>query len=1839
LLLVVFLTVFCAMFLHSEAQAFTLNVVDQNGNPVSGFRWLVEEDTTLPVTPGALVADSLSLNIHTSYAPVAASGYEPGSSAVVNLPDTARYMVSVLPDDGHTLSGINVPIGAGSVTVTVNSFPVPTAQISVLVFNDNNPINNAPDAGEQGLADFSITISDAAGPLSQDAFGNPLGTTYQQDVNGNFIFDADGNPIVETLGSGVITTDADGRALIKFIPPGKYGIVITAPHGEPWVQTTTIEGTPTIDAWVKAGEPTVLVEFGPALTHIFMGFVRPDQLPWAMTPPGGSGTITGTVVNNHQSAPPAIQGFPGNPISECWIGVNSSAGQGLYAAQCAEDGSFSISGVPAGDYQLVIWDTPLLRIIGFQTVTVPAGGGLVDLGQIMSFAWFGRLENYVFSDADQDGFRDPGEAGIPEQNVNLRFRDGTIYQALPTDVEGYVPFDTVFPFFKWLVVEVDFARLKATGATYIVDAGGPVPPDNGWAMPSRGVLNPQPQALVNPNTGNNLSRTEKGEVLTQGMMLFAGQTNIIEWGKTAYGPGQNGGISGIVFYAITRAENDPAYAAAEPWEPGIPRVQVNLYRDSDGDGVIDDLNGDASVTLADVDNYPFGNFPGPEDVDWNTNGVFNGGDAIQVVTTDSWDDNMPTGCVQTLPVVHGQTPRDCFDNFGTWNQLRPAVFDGGYLFSSYFPGGMDSGNPEVNGLPAGMYIVEAAAPPGYELLKEEDKNVDFGEQYTPSPMLLPPPCVGDDHVVPAELSLFPGIPAPYAGTPRPLCDRKQIALTSGKNAAVDFFFFTYVPKAARAVGFVNNDLAAEGDPNGPVAGEKATPSWLPISFQDFNGNEVSRTYTDEFGAYNALVPSTFTVNIPSPTGVSPNMLAVCLNHPGPIPDPANPGQFITDPNFNPHFSQTCYTLNFQPGTTTYLDTPVIPVAAFVSAPPGTVIDRELPDGTPVIREVNGPGQGGPFVTGAGDVLTITSLGTVQVANPDYNVNNPTVPATIQRDYGFGSIEGTVTVNGVAIDPANVTWAVDGGSISVTMPAGVSTGQLMVTRGDNLRSTVMGITLHVGTGGGNLWYVNPGGSIQATIGAASNGDLIIIKAGTYDENVILWKNVRLQGSGALSTIINALPNPASRLTTWRTTVQNLINSASVDLVPGQPTTDTFAGAEAPGIIVLPKDGDFSAGSPGLIDGLTVTGASTGGGIYANGFAHYLTVSNNRIMNNLGTYGGGIRLGSAALSSGNDNASIHHNLIAQNGSSNGGGGITLHSGSDAYTVSDNYLINNFTQYYGGGILHLGLSDGGSIRDNKIVFNEVFYGGQIGGDGGGIFIGGEAAAAGLSAGAGSVTVERNLLQGNLAGSGSGGGMAVFRFNGLDVQNSATPPNDWYALDVFNNVFVNNVAAYQGGGLYLQDVARGRVLHNTLANNDSTATAADAGVANPQSTPQGAGMVSSVHSADLQAALSGQGMPEEFSNPALQNNIFWQNRSWYRDATLNGGLGGLVFNAYWDLQVSGTATPQALSPQDSILTDVTGYPGNTAADPAFVREYLNTLVSAGAGDEGGNFVNVNMSPLQVSAGDYHITAASPAEGLGAATVVGDDYDGQARPAGSGFDSGADEFYAPAFLLRTLTVAADPASSGTGTITSQPVGVSCGGDCVAEYVDGTVITLTAAPDAGSIFTGWTGGGCSGIGPCVVTMNANQSVTATFTSLTPVLGTFSGGAWTIDTNGNHVREPGVDTSFNFGGQPGDVAVTGSWSGTGTTEAGVYRSGTWYLDVNGNGLWDGQPTDKKFKFGGQPGDIPVTGDWDGTGTTRAGVYRGGIWYLDVNGNGLWDRTPADAIYTYGTGADTPVPGRW
>ena len=84
-------------------------------------------------------------------------------------------------------------------------------------------------------------------------------------------------------------------------------------------------------------------------------------------------------------------------------------------------------------------------------------------------------------------------------------------------------------------------------------------------------------------------------------------------------------------------------------------------------------------------------------------------------------------------------------------------------------------------------------------------------------------------------------------------------------------------------------------------------------------------------------------------------------------------------------------------------------------------------------------------------------------------------------------------------------------------------------------------------------------------------------------------------------------------------------------------------------------------------------------------------------------------------------------------------------------------------------------------------------------------------------------------------------------------------------------------------------------------------------------------------------------------------------------------------------------------------------------------------------------------------------------------------------------------FNLVTFPLSVTSAGSGSGSITSNPSGISCPtSTCSASFTSGTTVTLTATPAAGSTFAGWSGAACPGTGACSLSMTANQLVTATF---------------------------------------------------------------------------------------------------------------------------------------------------
>jgi Divergent InlB B-repeat domain/NHL repeat len=178
--------------------------------------------------------------------------------------------------------------------------------------------------------------------------------------------------------------------------------------------------------------------------------------------------------------------------------------------------------------------------------------------------------------------------------------------------------------------------------------------------------------------------------------------------------------------------------------------------------------------------------------------------------------------------------------------------------------------------------------------------------------------------------------------------------------------------------------------------------------------------------------------------------------------------------------------------------------------------------------------------------------------------------------------------------------------------------------------------------------------------------------------------------------------------------------------------------------------------------------------------------------------------------------------------------------------------------------------------------------------------------------------------------------------------------------------------------------------------------------------------------------------------------------------------------------------------------------------------------------------------------------------------------PHGVATDSSGDVYVADSADERIEEFSAAGASStlsvslaGTGKGSVSGSGISCPNTCANNYAGGTVVTLTALPSAGSTFTGWSGGGCTGTGTCVVTMSSDQSVTATFTaSATPpqqtltvsLAGTGSGAVHSSPTG---ISCPGTcsggfaqGTVVTLTATPASGSTFTGWSGAGCSGTGA-----------------------------------------------------------------------------------------
>lgn len=161
----------------------------------------------------------------------------------------------------------------------------------------------------------------------------------------------------------------------------------------------------------------------------------------------------------------------------------------------------------------------------------------------------------------------------------------------------------------------------------------------------------------------------------------------------------------------------------------------------------------------------------------------------------------------------------------------------------------------------------------------------------------------------------------------------------------------------------------------------------------------------------------------------------------------------------------------------------------------------------------------------------------------------------------------------------------------------------------------------------------------------------------------------------------------------------------------------------------------------------------------------------------------------------------------------------------------------------------------------------------------------------------------------------------------------------------------------------------------------------------------------------------------------------------------------------------------------------------------------------------------------------------------------------------------------NTLLVTKD--GTGTGTVTSDPLGIDCGATCSFDFNAGSSVTLTAAADFGSVFAGW-GSDCSSCGTnteCALTMDSSKTCTAEF-NMIPRAGESS------KTGSPMTPAFGTGTSVDVSYAPANCATDHAiYYGTGPiTDALDWTNSVCGFGVSGSASFDpGDPAPESFFY--------------------------------------------------------------
>jgi len=551
--------------------------------------------------------------------------------------------------------------------------------------------------------------------------------------------------------------------------------------------------------------------------------------------------------------------------------------------------------------------------------------------------------------------------------------------------------------------------------------------------------------------------------------------------------------------------------------------------------------------------------------------------------------------------------------------------------------------------------------------------------------------------------------------------------------------------------------------------------------------------------------------------------------------------------------------------------------------------------------------------------TFTSTATFTPTTGTAQTKTRTSNYGTEYDINMKSAKGSLPTGilGYYVKPGTTASKIQGAvnaaqsSDTINVAAGTYLENVNINKGLTLKgtgsptATSFALNAILGTGSGGITapmiYVNPTAKIQDGVTLASSGGTVNVAAGTYKENVMIDKSLKVKGAGSTKTIVDGnkkdsvfsvgIVNHGVNVDLSNIKIQNGKTEREGGGIYNYGTT-TLTGCAISGNTAMVGGGISNRGmltvqGNSIISGNTATSGDGGGienSVYWNGnkfFTPTMTITGSTITGNYAANrGGGIYNGGTATVTGTS--------VSSNTAKSYGGGI---ANAGMLTIQESSTISKNKAQYGGGIYNYGMPTGTLKLTNSIISGNYanYLGGGLQNDGTATIrsctISGNSAARGggicndaFTSLSGNIiistmTVTGCTISGNNAFLGGGiynmgkstiGSSTVTKNNakgsGLGSDNKGFGGGIYCSgpgtSTVIDSTISENSAAYSGGGIYNGKTLFGSLPYPSILNvkdsaiskntakigggisNDATATITGSTVSKNYATVKGGGI-----------------------------------------------------------------------------------------------------------------------------------------------------------------------------------------------------------------------------------------------------------------------------------------------------------------------------------------------------------------------------------------------------------------